>query len=391
MSTVSHAGPRGPFVPVAARGPSAALALALLAWGCALLTWGCAPGSVRVREITATRVVARPGSSWQPDASSAARFGLRLPGPAVQAAAPSFAWETPAGWVELPSSPLRQANFLAAGDERAQCYLTILAGDGGGLGPNVDRWRAQMSLPPLDPAALDALPRAEFFGGDAALVDLEGTWTDMAGESGSDYRLLGLLRFDPGAAKFLKMVGPASVVEREVAAFLALARSFRERGAPAADAAATASVADARGSTGLAWTAPEGWRRAAERPMREVSFTVDPDGLTECYVSVLGGDGGGLFANVERWLRQMGQPPLSAEQLAALERFPMLGDEALLVEARGPFEGVDGERVEDASLLGAACLHAGRAVFVKMVGPRASVESQRAAFREFCSSLRLDE
>ena len=86
---------------------------------------------------------------------------------------PPIAWTTPAGWTELPPTAMRTANFHPGGDPHADCYLTLLNGDGGGLGANVNRWRAQLSLPALSPSEIDALPRRTFVGGDAVFVFVE--------------------------------------------------------------------------------------------------------------------------------------------------------------------------------------------------------------------------
>jgi hypothetical protein len=121
--------------------------------------------------------------------------------------------------------------------------------------------------------------------------------------------------------------------------------------------------------------------------LREVTFTTDAAGTVECYVSVLGGDGGGIRANFDRWSDQMGAAPLSAEELAGLERVPSLGATALLVEFAGHFEGMGGETVADALMLGAVVATDASTVFVKLVGPRAAAESERANFRAFVASL----
>ncbi len=195
----------------------------------ALLVWlvlaacrgGGGEGSLRVaREVD--------GSSIQWNASSQERFGLRPMGPArAEGAAPALAWTTPPGWTEAPPTSMRAANFHAAGDERAECYLTLLAGDAGGLAANVNRWRAQMSLDPIDETAVAALPRAPFRDADGALLEIEGTFTGMSGsENAAGFALLGLLQVHPAGSAFLKLVGPADVVARERQAFLELAGSF---------------------------------------------------------------------------------------------------------------------------------------------------------------------
>jgi hypothetical protein len=194
------------------------------------------------------------------------------------------------------------------------------------------------------------------------------------------------------------MVGPADVVASELDAFHALAASFHDAGshdhgdaAASTTAGAPADVAmgatTGHGSGGLAWDAPASWVQGPPRAMREVTFAVG-DPPAECYVAVLGGTGGGVLSNVNRWRAQVGEAPLMDAD--SLERLPMLGREGVLMEAGGSFEGMSGEEVEGALLLGAIVLLPDRAVFVKMVGPRESVAPEREAFRSFCGSLRVE-
>jgi len=162
-------------------------------------------------------------------------------------------------------------------------------------------------------------------------------------------------------------------------------------GAPAADGAPAAAAIAAtmtQGANGLAWQAPPGWRRAPERAMRVVTFQAGPEEeAAECYVSEISGDAGGVEANIARWCGQMGAPALSAAELDALPRVPILGLDAPLVEVAGSYRGMGGEQVPDALLVGAVVPRGAGTLFIKLTGPRALVESQRDAFLAFCKSL----
>ena len=172
-------------------------------------------------------------------------------------------------------------------------------------------------------------------------------------------------------------------------AFRRLAESFREvpGGIAPESSGDDLGEADANSGDGFTWEIPAGWLPEPRRPMRTVTFKL-PGEDTECYVVVLGGDGGGLAANINRWCDQMGRPHLDADDMAALTRIPMLGGEGTVVSIEGSYEGMSGESVEAATMLGAVCLLPGRSVFVKLIGPTASVEPQREAFLEFCKSMK---
>lgn len=317
---------------------------------------------------------------------------------------PGLRWETPPGWSELPTSSLRLANFRVGGDERAECYLTVLSGEGGGLEANVNRWRTQMSQAPLASQEIAALPTLEWFGRPAARVEIDGTWTGMSGDkSGQDYRMLGLLLVDPAGSKFLKMVGPRDVIAKETRHFEELAASFQDGEHSAHDGHDHAAPAPSSerampkdavhgglddgmtmpstsGSSIFSWTAPPAWTQGPEKAMREVTFLAGVKREAECYISALGGDGGGLASNLNRWRQQMDREPLGEQEITALPTVEMLGTQATLIEvARASGEDM---------LLGAVCLLPDRSVFVKMVGPKAVLEAERAAFLEFCKSIR---
>jgi hypothetical protein len=358
----------------------------------ALLTAACSQGD-RLREITSSRTVEAADADIVWNASVEQRFGLRRTEGAPGGGSGGFHAQTPPGWQELPTSSLRLVNLRVAGDERAECYLTVLGGDGGGLAANVNRWRKQMSLPEASAEEIAALPRANLLGAEALLVDIEGVWTGMSGdEEGTDYRLVGLAQVTGGAARFLKMTGPRDVLAGEVEAFLTLAASMHvddgshsHGDTPAAPGLAAAPAGG--DSSALRWQDPPGWRRGPARVMREVTFFIGEDDTTECYVSILKGDGGGISANVNRWCEQMGAAPLTEAELDGATRITMLGSESVLVEVDGTYEGMGDANVPGAKLLGAVCLLGESSVFVKMIGPSATVAGEREAFVAFCESI----
>jgi hypothetical protein len=118
--------------------------------------------------------------------------------------------------------------------------------------------------------------------------------------------------------------------------------------------------------------------------MREVTLT---KGNSELYLSILGGGGGGLLANVNRWLGQCGAPRIDAGGVSELERAPCLGGEAHLVTAEGDFAGMDGIAQAGMGLLGALVEQPTRLVTIKLVGPADEVRAERDAFLSFIASL----
>lgn len=144
----------------------------------------------------------------------------------------------------------------------------------------------------------------------------------------------------------------------------------------------------------LTWTIPEGWGEAATPDptgMRTVDLRFGPAKDGECYVSLMPGPAGGRAANINRWRTQMGQPPYSAEELEKLEKKPFFGRDADFVAFDGDYKAVGSpEAKKDYRLLGLIHSAPQATIFVKLIGPKALVEQNAAAFDAFCQSIRPD-
>ena len=143
-----------------------------------------------------------------------------------------FSWDVPESWQAIPGSAMRMANFTFGESAEGQCYFPMLRG-GGGLLLNLNRWRGQMGLDPVDEAALAGLPEKRFLFGNGKFIELDGDFKSMgATESVSDYRMLGLImpEMDMGGTKvafFVKMTGPRELVESELNNFNTFCASIR--------------------------------------------------------------------------------------------------------------------------------------------------------------------
>jgi len=277
---------------------------------------------------------------------------------------------------------MRLLNFRVKRDVATECYLSLLPGAAGGIPANVNRWRKQMGLPPVAPADVQKLEKQVLFSESATFVDLSGSFSGMGGgEARTGYRMLGLLVTNGQQTLTLKMIGPDKTVAAERDNFLALARSFRDREASG----------DGSKQAPMSWKAPPGWRETPHKSKyRLVTFSPEDSKETQCYVTILGGDGGGLGANIVRWCGEIGAKPLSAAEIGQLEKVRLLGRDGPLLELMGgKFTGMGSAPIEDAGLLGVVCQLPGRVVFVKMVGPAKIVQRERSRFLAFCESMEL--
>ncbi|MEW6072336.1 MAG: hypothetical protein AB1726_07010 [Planctomycetota bacterium] len=147
-------------------------------------------------------------------------------GPAGEGGALRYA--LPEGWRDAGPQGMREVNLVAG--ETSQCYVIRLAGDGGGLIQNLNRWRGEFGLPPLDAAAVAALPTVAMLGEPCPLLEAAGEYQGMGGDTGAGKALLATLRIRPAESLFVKMVGPAAEVAAERAGFLAFVASLEESG-----------------------------------------------------------------------------------------------------------------------------------------------------------------
>ena len=137
------------------------------------------------------------------------------PPPAPAAVGPS--WTKPAGWAEQPRTAMRLGNFTAGGG-KAEITVMTFPGDVGGLLANVNRWRGQAGLSPVDAAGLaKATEQVNVAGTPATLVEAIGA------ANGS----LSVYHPADGQTWFYKMSGPSDVVTAEKGAFMEFVQSIR--------------------------------------------------------------------------------------------------------------------------------------------------------------------
>jgi hypothetical protein len=133
-------------------------------------------------------------------------------------------WTVPNGWQEGPLAQFLVAKYVIAGaDGTAAVNVSSLAGDGGGLLPNVNRWRAQLGLAPLAEADLANLPTIEASGGKATLIEFSGT----DARSGKPAQLVGVVLPLGGQTWFYKLMGDAELVARQKEALIKFVQSAK--------------------------------------------------------------------------------------------------------------------------------------------------------------------
>ena len=103
--------------------------------------------------------------------------------------------------------------------------------------------------------------------------------------------------------------------------------------------------------------------------MRLINIRPADDPNASCAVTVIGGEGGGLVNNVNRWRGQIGFAPASDEEILCVPLIKLLAGNATLVELVGVFAGMAGEGGKDWAMLGAIAQTPSAVIFVKMTAP----------------------
>jgi hypothetical protein len=132
---------------------------------------------------------------------------------------PQIKWKTPDGWSEVPPSAMRYASFNAGPNEnKIDISIVTFSGEGGSDADNVNRWRQQIGLPPMTPAAVAT---------QIALLKTDGATFATVDIAGANARTLAAWTRRDGRVWFIKATGPSSAIEKEKSNFVKFVESVR--------------------------------------------------------------------------------------------------------------------------------------------------------------------
>jgi len=185
-----------------------------------LLAAGCSRDEVahyRVPKADPTASSAQGAAGGMPPGATAA-----LPPPPDVSSTGSLKWALPKGWTESRSSGgMRYATLKAPAPGKLDVSVTVFPGSAGGEIANVNRWRNQIGLPPLEEAALAKDRRTlKAPAGPVAVFDYTSDGKEKT-------RLVAGILFAGGNSWFVKMVGDAGPVAESRADFVKLLESLR--------------------------------------------------------------------------------------------------------------------------------------------------------------------
>jgi hypothetical protein len=250
-------------------------------------------------------------------------------------------WTLPPGWTEDKGGPQREATIrFGDHDPKLEISVSRFAGDGGGMLPNLNRWRGQLGLESVGEADLPS--QAKKLDGSLAevwIVDLTGPNRPAAGPR--------------AMAKAQETEAPPT------------------RKQPTID--------DIRAM--FSFERPPAWKENPQPTQGRIfEFAVEEGGGTATItLSALQG-GGDLAGNINRWRGQAGLDPISESEVARTAA-PMtfVGREAWFVEAIG----------RDRGILVVASLNPEFSIFFKMDGAPATVQAQKSAFMRAAQTFQM--
>jgi len=141
--------------------------------------------------------------------------------PTIQGESGKSIWTIPPDWKQTDPGVMLFAKFsVISGDGNADVNVSELAGEGGGLAANVNRWRGQLGLQPISEILTSSI---DVVGGNAQVVDLSGTDS----KTGKPARLVGAIVPRSGQTWFYKLMGDPQIVAQQKDAFIKFIQSAK--------------------------------------------------------------------------------------------------------------------------------------------------------------------
>lgn len=192
---------------------------------------------VEINGVTAT-VIDFEGTSGSGSGSSTMAPFAGLGGPTQSgatsgatmprgSATPSLSYTIPEGWVEdaAGGGGFRAATLrVTQGDKQAEITVIPLGAQSGSLLENVNRWRSQIDLGPVEETGLKQLVRSIPVG------EAQAVYVTIIGPESAGNKRQGMLAAvlpHDGRTWYFKMLGPAELVENQKSAFESFLSSVR--------------------------------------------------------------------------------------------------------------------------------------------------------------------
>jgi len=194
--------------------------LTLLLTGGMLVTLGCNRDEVSRADGPKGPAPAGAAPAGMPPAGMPPMGGSmagEVPPPPRPTGAGALKWTLPKGWTETQGSGMRFATLTPPGGGKAELSVVVLPGPAGGDLANVNRWRGQIGLPPLDEKGLGAARQTV-----KTKVGAVSVFDFTSGGDTKSRMVTGLVSTADGNTWFLKLLGDAAPVGKAKPDFMHL-------------------------------------------------------------------------------------------------------------------------------------------------------------------------
>ncbi len=355
-----------------------------------LLCLGCGRNDIQVYRVAKeqTQTMAQTGNmpAGHPDVSGGSSN-------------PRLQYKLPPGWEEAAPGEMRAASFRIKGDGGKQADVGVFPLPMSSELDNVNRWRGQVSQPPVSDDELAKLAQPVQIAGQSCKL------YEQAGPnpgSGERNRILAAILPRASLAWFFKMTGDDTLVAQQKAAFVDFLKSVSfpavspQSGLPPSHpaigeanvSAATQPAASTGSSEGKPnWQVPAGWKEVAGNQFLIAKFMLSgPDNAQAAVnVSMSAGTGGGIVGNVNRWRTQLGLSELSESDITkSITTVDSDSGKIMLVD----LTGTDPRTAQKTRLVGAIVPQSDRTWFYKLMGNEQVVAQQKEAFGKFVQTAK---
>jgi hypothetical protein len=337
---------------------------------------GCKRDEVKVYHLAPEEPPAAQSTPVPPE-RPAPVMGLPQPPGAL----PQLNYQLPGGWQEKPPTEMRVASFTALGPNGEIADLSVIplpiVGQDLDL---INMWRSQVQLPiTTDPGTIRQAEPVAIGAGQGRLFSFVSE-QPMIGQS---RQRIFVAEWTRGPMSwFFKMTGGDDFVASQKETFLEFLKSISLVENKPAEFAAPAAQNEKANSI---WAIPSGWQAIppAQFLFAEFSVTVTNGAHADVNVAQMGGEGGGLLANANRWRRQIGLPQLAEADLPTLTTtIDSPQGKIQLVD----FTGIDAKNGQPTRLVGVAVPQNGQTWFYKLMGDEPTVAQQTNVFIKFIQS-----
>jgi|SRR5581483_5326464 len=308
-------------------------------------------------------------------------------------------WTTPAVWQEHPGEGMRLASFTVVDKTGRPAEVTIvpMGGSVGTISGNVNRWRSQVNLGPIEEQEISKqLANVDIGPAQGQLYDV--TSPDPILDKKANARILAAMLNRGDTTYFFKMTGAESLVGEQKPVFLQFLKSitFQEANGvpespgamptPVASSSLPAPTADAGAHPN--WQVPANWQPAPSSPMLVAKFIVPGagDARADINISSSQGVGGGMAANINRWRGQLGLPSVAdqAGMDKLVSELNIAGGKASCIDMSGTSQATG----KAARVVAVIVPREGETWFYKLMGDSGLVEKEKAAFVQFVQTVK---